>query len=90
VVGDVFLDILDAMMSEGRPVSDSSRAGNYAPKIFARRPERDGYTKHDFVGAMERLFAAGEIAVEEYGRKSDLRHRIVRRAHPAIAAQAAE
>jgi hypothetical protein len=74
----VFLDLLDAVSSENRPVSDSTHAPNYAPKLFALRPERDGYTKTDFVRAMERLFASRQITMQEYGRKGDERRKIVR------------
>jgi len=86
----VFLDILDAMTDENRPVCDSSRAPNYAPRRFASRPERDGYTKRDFEAAMERLFASGDITNEEYGRKSDRRRRIVRGSSAAMLDDAAE
>jgi hypothetical protein len=66
--------------SENRPVSDSPHATNYAPKLFGKRPERDGYTKADFALAMERLFFSRRITIQEYGRKSDPRRRIVRTA----------
>ena len=77
----VFLELLDALARENRPVSDNSHAPNFAPKLFAMRPERDGYTKTDFTRAMERLFAARQITMQEYGRKSDLRRKIVRCDH---------
>ena len=73
----VFLEILDAVTAEGRHVSESSHSGNYAPKLFAKRPDRQGFTKPDFAKAMERLFADGKIRVEEYGREHDRRRRIV-------------
>jgi hypothetical protein len=72
----VFLELLDTVTQEGRPVSDSMHAANYAPKLFARRPERDGYTKADFVHAMERLFFSRQIKMQEYGR--DPSRKIVR------------
>ena len=45
----VFLEILDAMTREGQAVS-SVLMGNYAPRLFARRPpqERRGYQREDF------------------------------------------
>jgi len=76
----VFLELLDTVTSENRPVSDSTHATNYAPKLFARRPERDGYTKADFARAMERLFSSRQITMQEYGRRSDPRRKIVRTA----------
>ncbi len=72
-----FMDLLAEVASEGRPVSDSRNAGNYAPRIFSRRPCRQGFRKADFEKAMEVLFANGRIRVEEYGRTSDTRRKIV-------------
>jgi len=86
----VFLDILDVVTRENRPVSDNSRASNYAPRLFAKRPEREGYTKQDFERAMESLFSDREILVQEYGRSGDLRHQIVRNQPSAQTAQAAD
>ncbi len=74
----VFLDLLDAATRQGRNMSDSKNAGNYAPKRFALSPNAKRYNQKDFARAMENLFAEGEIRMEEYGRKSDLRSRIVR------------
>jgi hypothetical protein len=82
----VFIDLLDATASQGRRVSDSKHAGNYAPKAFAASPRSERHTSKDFAVAMERLFAEGVIGVEPYGRKSDERSHIIRR--PKIAAEA--
>jgi AAA domain len=62
----VFLDLLDMTTREGRHVSDSDRASNYAPKVFTRRPDRHGYKKEQFEHAMNALFAAGEIKMQPY------------------------
>ena len=72
----VFLDLLGKFEADSRPVSDSSRAGNYAPRLFAKRPEREGFAKADFERAMEALFAEGRIKIEAYGRSGDPRRRI--------------
>ena len=72
-----FLELLKATAAEGRPVSDNSRAGNYAPKLYSGRPDRQGFTRTDFHRAMEGLFAAGVLGIEEYGRASDSRKKIV-------------
>jgi RecA-family ATPase len=64
----VFFD----MLATSRPVSANSRAGNYAPKIFAKRPDREGYTLAHFERAMEALFARREIYLEKY--LADNRH----------------
>jgi hypothetical protein len=74
----VFLDLLDAATRQRRNVSDSKHAGNYAPKTFAASPNAERYSQKDLAAAMERLFAEGEIRMEQYGRKGDPRSRIVR------------
>lgn len=64
----VFLEILARMETESRPVSDNSRAGNYAPKAFARRPktERQGFSYREFARAMESLFSSERITLQDY------------------------
>ena len=88
----VFLELLDATWEENQRVSSRSHSGsNYAPKLFAKRPEnRERFTKADFECAMQRLFAAGEIIDLEYGRPSDPRYRIARKSAAAagVAVQA--
>jgi RecA-family ATPase len=74
----VFLDLLDAATRQRRNVSDSKHAGNYAPKTFAASPNAEHYNQKELAAAMERLFAAGALRMEQYGRKSDERGRIVR------------
>jgi len=71
---DVFLRLLDQSAAEGRPVSPKPRAGNFAPKALAKKPDRDGLTKRDLEQAMERLFEAGTIVVGHYrdARRRDL------------------
>ncbi len=64
----VFLTLLARCTAEGRPVSDSRNAGNSAAKLFASRSDRQGHTRRDFDSAMQRLFVAGKIRMEEYGR----------------------
>lgn len=79
----VFLELLEAVTAEGRPVSDNSHAGNYAPKFFATRPNRQGFNKLDFLKAMEALFTAGKIKVESYGPPSKNQQRIVAVVEPS-------
>jgi hypothetical protein len=74
----VFLDLIDAATRQGRNVSDSKHAGCYAPKKFAASPNAEGYSQKDLAAAMEHLFTAGEIVMEQYGRKGDPRRRMVR------------
>ncbi len=73
----VFLHILAKREAQNRPVSDKSRAGNYAPKVFASHPGRQGFNKRDFERAMTALFNDGRIALENYGRARDMRQKIV-------------
>jgi len=68
----VFLDLLDRLTAEGRPVSEKTRASNFAPKIFAKQPDREGYAAADFERAMHSLFAQKEIRLEKY--KGESRH----------------
>ena len=53
-------------------------SGNYAPKVFASRPDRNGHSKKVFEDAMQRLLAAGTIKLIAYGRKGDDRQRVGR------------
>jgi RecA-family ATPase len=73
----VFLDLLAKVTAEGRTVSDSTHAANYAPRAFAKRPDREGYARRDFDRAMQTLFAEGKIRMSEYGYPSDRRRKIV-------------
>ena len=73
-----FLDLLDRCAAQNVFVSNSVHAGNYAPKVFAKRPERDGRTRRDFEAAMNNLFAQKRVTNAPYGRASDLRFRIER------------
>jgi RecA-family ATPase len=78
----IFLDILDATTTEGQPVSSNSRSGNYAPRLFAKRPrgQRQGFKAADFAAAMQVLFATRPPTIinQPYGRKGDERTRLAR------------
>jgi RecA-family ATPase len=65
----IFLQLLTAVMAQGRHVSESIHASNYAPKLFALSPDRQGFRQADFKRAMEELFAQKRISVTSY-RKS--------------------
>lgn len=69
----VFLKLLDAFTSEGRPVNASS-GPNYAPTAFSGDPRAEKVTKFAFKKAMQDLFANGQIHNQQQGRSS----RIVR------------
>jgi hypothetical protein len=77
----VFLDLLDATTAENQVVSSSKNSGNFAPALFALRPDREGYRRGDFARAMQTLFASRKIVNAPYGRPSDVRWRIAKVAH---------
>ena len=79
----VFLELLATRWEQGVFVSHNSRSGNFAPKVFGKCAERQGYTTKDFEGAMGRLFDARRITAENYGRTSDMRQRIAPCASPS-------
>jgi RecA-family ATPase len=75
-----FLHLLDKATAENQRLSSSSNAGsNYAPKLFAKRPDADGFKVDDFAAAMQRLFVANEIINVPYGRPAEPRYRIARK-----------
>jgi RecA-family ATPase len=77
---DLFLELLDTFMQQGRNVSHFRNVNNYAPVMFAKDPRAKatpGVIKA-LADAMERLFAAKKIRVETYGRPSRPNTRIVR------------
>ncbi len=75
---NIFLDMLDKTTAENQPVSSNSKSGNYAPRLFEKRPERGRFTRLDFERAMQSLFASRTIENQDYGRKNDTRSRIAR------------
>jgi RecA-family ATPase len=79
-VDETFLALLDAMTAEGQKVSPKSRASNYAPSFFMKRPkgDRGDYERGDFERAMQALFKSSQIKIEPYGAPSDGYEKIVR------------
>lgn len=67
-VENVFLILLDKMREEGRHVSSSKNAGNYAPRAFHRHVGRQDYKQAEFEGAMEKLFDQKVIMTGTYTR----------------------
>jgi len=67
-----FIELLKQYDSQGRKVSDSKSANNYAPKQFAEDKGQDGkrVPLKRFEQAMQRLFTASKIHVQTYGRPS--------------------
>ena len=75
-VDALFLDLLDKFTAQGRNVSHLKQAHSCAPALFAKAAP--GTRKTAFEGAMERLFLAGRIKVETYGKPSRQYTRLVR------------
>ncbi|WP_442577911.1 AAA family ATPase [Mesorhizobium sp. ASY16-5R] len=72
----VFMSLLAAYNADGRHVGYAP-AGNYAPKVFAADTRCEGVTKKAFTQAMNALFAAGKIRIEEFGPQSRPLKRLV-------------
>lgn len=81
-----FLDLLDRCEAQSLFVSESTHSGNYAPKVFAKRPDARGLSKRDFETAMGTLFATGRIRVIDYTRNRHAYRRIARQEYVADAA----
>jgi RecA-family ATPase len=65
---ETFLTLLAQFTQQGRNVSHTKTAPNYAPAEFANAQK--GIRKEAFADAMQRLFVADRIHVESYGRPS--------------------
>jgi RecA-family ATPase len=76
---ELFLKLLAEFTAQGRNVSHHKRANNSAPTEFASSSaaKKPGMKRADLEGAMQRLFDAGKIRVETYGRPAEPRSRIV-------------
>jgi RecA-family ATPase len=76
----VFLTLLDEFTAANRNVSDNSRSGNYAPRLFGKvkNEQREDYREADFRTAMEALFHEQRIENLTYGKAADPRQKIVR------------
>jgi hypothetical protein len=73
----VFAKLMRDALALQQNVSPALTSHNYAPTIFAKSADRDGVTKKGFEAAMLRLLKAGAIAIETYGKPSQLRKRLV-------------
>ncbi len=72
----VFLALLRRLYGQSAWASPSRNAANYAPKLFAKQPDRNGFGKRDFETALHALIASGRVVLEYYGRSGDTRQRI--------------
>lgn len=71
-----FMRLLAEYTAQGRHVS-ATRSANFAPAIFAANPGAQGLSKAALAMAMDRLFDAGRISIEEFGPPSRRLKRIV-------------
>jgi RecA-family ATPase len=69
---ELFLDLLKRFAGEGRNLSHNASSRTYAPTVFATDTEAKQHRlrKADLEAAMNRLFKAKKIYVENYGRPS--------------------
>jgi RecA-family ATPase len=77
---DVFLALLRRFISEGRKVCHKAQANNYAVTAFAKEPEALAIrlSRDELASAMRRLFAAGKLKAQPYGRPDrDTSHLII-------------
>jgi len=51
----VFLEMLDKYTAVNKPLSDGKTATNFAPKVFASDPGRQGVKRNEFEAAMNDL-----------------------------------
>ena len=75
-VDQVFLTLLRDALEQGRHVSASKNAGNFAPKVFGQSQNRQDFSRRDFEQAMERLFSGKKIQVSPYGRPGKWREHL--------------
>jgi RecA-family ATPase len=69
---ELFLSLMQRLASQGRNVSHKPTAPNYAPTVFAKETDakQSGIRKINFEAAMSRLFNAGKVYNEIYGKPS--------------------
>jgi RecA-family ATPase len=74
----VVLELVEKTAQENQWVSINNRAGNYAPRVFVRRPENQqhGYKVGDFERTIQDLLARRELVNQPYGRNGDERYRL--------------
>jgi len=77
---NLFLELLDKFQAQGRKVSHTKTAPNYAPAVFAKdqKAAKIPGIRNAFVDAMDRLFEAGKIRAAPYGKTSNPHTHLVR------------
>ncbi|MFB0874249.1 AAA family ATPase [Sphingobium sp. sgz301303] len=74
---ELFLQILAAFDASGKTVARAPQSIDYAPKLFAKHPDAQGFTKQQFAVAMDRLFSTGRIGEQAVGFASKSKRVIV-------------
>jgi len=65
-----FIDLLQEVRRSGAYVHDAPTSPHrYAPRVFAKHPNRGDFSPAEFARAMARLLAAGKIRLIKVGRK---------------------
>ena len=65
---EAFLTLLARHNASGVRVGHSKHGANWAPKVFGKAPDRNGFRSADFEGAMGRLLATQAIKMHDFGR----------------------
>jgi RecA-family ATPase len=72
-----FLELLAKVRKQGGHVHDASNVpSRYAPKVFAQMPSGVGFSVPEYTRAMRRLFDAGRLRLEPFGKPSDDKRRL--------------
>ena len=69
-IEETFLCLLARALEDGRAISPSKNASNYAAELFGKMPDRRGFTKREFGYAMEALLEQKRIKIVSYGPPS--------------------
>ena len=72
----IFLRCLDVLAKQGRHLSSVRNAGNYAPREMLGMTEAERLSRKEIENAMNRLFSASKIMVEDFGPPSRGKRRI--------------
>ena len=73
----MFLNLLEKTIAQGRYVSDSKNSDRFAPKVFARWPNGERYSRKEFEATMDQLFNADVITVKTVGGSGHQHREIV-------------
>jgi RecA-family ATPase len=73
-----FLELLAKVRDQGSYVHDANNVpSRYAPLVFTKRSDGVTYSKAEYARAMQRLFVAGRLRLEPFGKPADEKRRLV-------------